>query len=235
LLPDEVNALKRIVILVAIAGLYASNSPAGDLFPLTEGVQWTYREIYPTEVDTLSFYFEGTAEVNGLLTHVRRLAHRPWLALGVDYWSRDSEGRVYKHGWQSGSTTSTFDPPVLMIDAPLWVGKKWSINTMTSLFGPASAECEVTAIGSVIVPVGTFVCTTIKWTDTTPSTELEVRRSILYPQVAVPGPSLTDYAEGVGRIREDLGVPGRIDELISYGSRVDVEVTTWSAVRHMYK
>jgi len=219
-----------------VAGLCASLSFAADLYPFTEGVQWVYQEIYPTDVETLMTYFDGTTDFNGVTAHVQRCAHSPWLALADEYWTRDAEGRVYKLGWTSGQQTCTFDPPVLFIDADLSVGKKWNISTITSLFGLFTAECEVTAIGQITVPAGTFTCTTIEWTFPTPASAGKVGQGALSPPGITSSSDYDRYADGVGLVRADLAVPvgERFNQLVLLGPRVGVTAVTWSAVRRLY-
>jgi hypothetical protein len=69
----------------------------------------------------------------------------------------NAEGDVYFHAVDFGDGVWwPLDPPYLLIDAPLFVGKVWTVDTYNEILGQGSVICTVVSEGWVTAPAGTF-------------------------------------------------------------------------------
>jgi hypothetical protein len=195
--------------IAAAALAVCVTSARGDYFPIVDGHEWQYEEEdWSPGTEHYAMVFDGTAVVNGELTH--RLRQVGGLYDGYEtYWSRDASGDVYWH-------SPDFDAPVLYLDMPLFVGKVWS-TTVQASWGAHARRFRVEGQGSVSVPAGTFECFHIAlWSD-----------DIYF--------ATESYAENIGLVQKGEHDPYRLARLASLPGPVAVESTTWSGVRQMYR
>lgn len=233
----------RIVgILICACWLALAGEAAGaDYFPLAEGVvyEYEYSISQPSGwylTGTYATYFSGTADIGGTIT---RVLHR---AGGVDdgvriFWSETAEGDKLGHGGSIQGTLVTYSPPILMIDAPLYVGKTWEVDSQDSDGLATHFHFEVTAQGEVAVPAGTFeaftIRETVEWPEGGRTGRLYSRfrwtsdQSDIAKQVAH-----YSYADGIGLILYRFG--GRIDRLLSLRT-ISVQPATWTGIRLLYR
>jgi hypothetical protein len=207
-----------------------------DHFPLVEGAVYEYEYSIPQESGTYIAYFAGTAEVGGAVTRVRHIVGASPYEL-QHFWSETAEGDKLFHGAHTLGIGSLrhFSPPILMIDEPLFVGKTWVVESVSSDGFAARVHFEVTAQGAVTVPAGTFQAFTVEDTWEFPENPpAEIAQACIRTTRGAAGTNTgrVSYADGVGEVQEVFG--SRTERLLSF-STVAVQASTWSGIRMLYR
>jgi hypothetical protein len=218
--------------------LFTAAAPvaATDLFPLTEGVLRTYESVSQAGTVTYTTTFSGTAIVRGVETQVLHHAGGPDDG-SEQFWSASPAGDKYLHGWYRSDCQcgAEYDPPVLWMDEPLVLDKAWDVTTEVVGFGTVILHFEVTAVGSVTVPAGTFDGYTIDWYSEEPpvwkSVGLQSDGRRAPGGVAGPVSSET-YADAAGLVRY---VRGTTQDTLQRFETVGVEAATWTGIRQLYR
>lgn len=165
--------------------------------PLSAGNTWSYvTDLGREEVRLVS----GTTEVFGrevwVIEHPISYAN-----LGLEnYWTSDDDGNVLLHGfWRAGGVWGrAYDPPVVLVDAPLFLGKTWSatfdIHDLSDLsyLATYTIHFSVVAAGVLAVPAGDF--------DGYGIVQVEPERSVRQD----PGYALSGRRMGAGRQDEEI-------------------------------
>ncbi len=158
----------------------------------------------------------------------------------VNYWTLDPDGDVLLWGFFRDGWGYVYEPPIVMVDAPLAVGKSWSTNVDiislpdTSYVTTADLQYFAAEAQDVIVPAGIFASFGIGSPDPGAKSLLGGRYTLWGTLVTdKANEELTWYSAGVGVVQE------RISSLLmleTYTDRpVSVEMTTWGGVKALYR
>ena len=153
----------RNLALASIAFFFGPvcEAAAQDYHPLTVGSQWEY---FSTVDGTDMMSITGEEEVLGTLTRVRREIAE---AETIDtFLTQDAAGNLFCHGSRNLTLhlEFAFVPPLRMVDAPLSLGKTWTITQVMRYHfdgtpfteEPFDLVFRVYTEGNVSVPAGDF-------------------------------------------------------------------------------
>ena len=217
----------------------ASGAAGTDYFPLTEGVIYEFEYNTPQLGGTYIKYFSGTAEIGGETTHVLHIVGSDSPFGRLHFWSETVERDKLFHGAHTIGlgTPLLFSPPILMIDAPLFIGKTWVVDSRDSDSLAVRFHFEVTAFGEVTVPAGTFQAFTIRSTLEFPEGNdaskflARIRGVPSFAGTAQQGFRIS-YADGIGQVLEVFG--SSIERLLSIRT-IAIESVTWTRIRMLYR
>lgn len=230
--------MRIVVLAISMLSLSMASGAGGtDYFPLAEGVVREYEYEISQGSGTYITYFSGTADVGGMTTHVLHYAGGIHTGL-LHFWSETPEGDKFFHGSDAGFGGYYFSPPIPMLDEPLYVGKTWVVDSRASDSLAVRVHFEVTAFGEVTVPAGTFQVFTVQDTWEFPEgtragnlfASVHMELGLLGASQQTVGKSY--YADGVGQVQEVFG--SRTERLRAIRT-VEVEQTTWSRIRLLYR
>lgn len=211
-------------------------------FPLPTGWVWSYTSpaggFQTTEI-------LGTIEVIGHTCAVRDV--HVDVPQGTDdlvnYWSSDGDD-VFLHGFtRDDGLQAAFDPPVLYIDPPLFVGKTWRTtfqryNDLNGQFpngDPVTVAFGVLDFAEITVPAGTFQAYKIGAV-VPPGSAIPTGHDLLGRREddLASGESTHDWVTaGVGPVRS-VGSFLETFELVSYGGPVSVTEESWAAIKQRW-
>jgi len=160
----------------------------------------------------------------------------------INYWTSEDDGGVLLWGFWRQTWGILYDPPIITVDAPLYVGKTWTSTVdlyalpdttfyMTMEFTFTAHEDPV-----LTVPAGEFATFGIGSPDPGPGA-----KTFLDGRYTLSGEAKTDqryqvdrwYSLGVGVVQEYLG---SIYQLRTYTDHpVAVESSSWGAVKALYR
>ena len=230
-----------IMLLVFAATMPAAATEASYL-PLEYGNRWAYSsDLVGPDIKEV---VPGPSPVFGDAYTIRYLVsdHSPGLE---NYWSTNEAGDVYLHGFRRLNPRRAFfyDPPLKVVDAPLYPGKTWvsAVDLSTTPGGDSLGRyvvrytvtnSEVHVIeGVTVVAFGVLETAESEGVAGLGSEWLTDGRPNETGKAEVVVPHW--WAQGVGEIQyRSLG----IFHLVSYSlSRVDNEQSSWSELKRLYR
>ena len=232
--------LTFVVLTALLVAMPATTRGEPVYFPLDQGMFWSY-EAGTGEMETMTI--TGTRELLGSPTTVRYYTESTSNDSLENYWTTEPDGDVLLWGFyrtEDGGWGWGYDPPIRMLDAPLFVGKTWSCTTDVYSMPSGSPrtswafEFTVTWEGVVSVPAGVFPSFAIGYEDTLDYDEPFHSRDGYLPdgRAAVSRPDPREwYSDGVGLTQYDYGA---LYELVRYGM-TPVEAGSWSRVKALYR
>jgi hypothetical protein len=156
-----------------------------------------------------------------------------------NYWSTNLDGDVLLHGAFSPMVGQAYDPPMVILDPPLWVGKTWSQTVdLHSLpggeyVGEIEFTMQVTDETDLTVPAGTFHCFGITLTSPTSPSGGDPLPA-LFEGVRASGstgsPADVYFAEGVGMVRY-----GQSDNYYELLGTTEIERDTWGGIKSLFR
>lgn len=199
-----------------------------DYFPIKEGIVWRYDAHDDIQFWEESRHFLGTIELNGTTAHILHYEGGPYDGL-QEYWSEDAEGDIRYHGFSHLPWLSiVFTPPILWYDFPLFVGKTWQTSP-----SQIDLRFEVVEQRSITVPAGTFECFTIERYEA-PEKASSLATDVLGRRSRPPGRAgWEDVAPAVGLVQSLTS--WEQFRLRAIDTVTAVQLTTWSAVRRLYR
>ncbi len=230
------RTLARMLTLVLLltAGLASAQV---DYLPLATGNTWNYitdAGLYETRVIT------GQTTVFDQDAWVMEYPGSPWNDVLDQYWSVADNGDVLFHGYWREDWGRVYDPPLLVVDAPLELGQAWS-TTVDSYALPDleylstfTIFYEVSEAGTYDVPAGSFEAFGVGTVEP-PVVEKDGRRYSVYGELMVPGYRTTSdwWSLGVGLVQY---VHVEFLQLESYQiGTVAVQDHTWSGVKSLFE
>jgi hypothetical protein len=228
--------MKSLVVLVLLL-ICAAPAAAEDYLPLETGNFWSY----VTQ--------NGDHEMRVVAGQVPILQGTPYAIEYlispndqglVNYWSLGPDGDVLLWGFFRDGWGYVYQPPVVLVDAPLVVGKNWS-TTLDVISLPdttyiTTAEFQYVAAEAqdVTVPAGTFSSFGIDSPDPDTKSLLDGRYTLWGTKVNdKANAELTWYSLGVGIVQE------KFSDLLMLETYTDqpvaTEVTTWGGVKALYR
>jgi len=219
----------KVSLMGGFVVLLTSNILLGkipDYLPLNPGAYWNYQN---SSGNLLEMAVSGQRQICGLDATILASSWQIESQEGEDqhFWSKDNEGNVYYHGWESLAPQPeivVFNPPWTYLDLPLYIGKTWDISgTMYSDFfcSPPgeffSYSAMVIDFQEVTVPAGTF-----------PAVKVEI--SFGGGRVETRW-----FSDGVGWVHHDpegIFVPW---ELYEWNAGTASEALTWGRVKSLYR
>jgi hypothetical protein len=205
--------------------------------PLGLGTTWSY-ETPARDAETMTV--TGTIDLLSSTVTVIEYSESTANDSLENYWTTESDGDVLLWGFfraESGGWGYAYDPPVRVVDAPLYVGKTWTIESQVlSLPGGAptgtlSGELTVSWEGELTVPAGDFECFAIESVDTLPPPRLPVDVRIDGRETGSSFYPTEWFSDGVGRVQYDSDT---LYELVSYLAS-PVERTSWSTIKTLFR
>jgi len=246
------RGLTKILLGVLVAVLAAGVAGADSYYPLDVGSTWHYANANGQAEDasiTGSFELLGVSTV---VRHVEIYNTRIPPQVVENFWTLTSDGDLLLHG--AHNITDTLElaywPPVVMIDAPLWLGKSWVTEEIhvyrfdgsPGPFSPFDYPLAVHFEGEVAVPAGSFQCFGVGFDLSTPVLRLDCGRAYdIYGRRLSAGAACRSgdatewYAEGVGLVQNSyLTDPGELMKLVSWEPTA-VEATSWGRVKALFR
>jgi len=205
-----------------------------EYLPLQDGNNWQYA----TEAgDTWITTVDGTLEVlgNPAFRLVQVLAGADAQSL-ENWWSIDGEGNVFLHGFDNAGFVREYEPPVLFVDAPLFLGKTWASSTQAGS-DLIDLEFTVETDGLVDLPVGSLPAFGISYLQPlevpkTPGYSLAGHR--LPAGKRDPADATDWYSDGVGPVQLRFG--GNVYQLTAYSiGTVATQASSFGAVKALYR
>jgi hypothetical protein len=211
------GGLSLPALLVSAAG---RDDLEPDYLPLVIGNEWVYAiESGGTEVQKVDRELLVRGRPAFAITH-RIDGGAPSLE---DYWSTEGGDVLYHGFYRHGDFGLLYDPPLLVVDAPLSIGATWSTESDLFLlpdstyFSTETIDFTVLAEEMITVPAGNFLTYDIEQT-IPPQEARRVDRTFIRRWVAAD----------VGMVRfDDLG----LHELESYQVVLAVTPTSWGAIK----
>jgi hypothetical protein len=230
---------RRLIPLLALALLaLAPASRAQTWLPLDDGFFWAYAGSFAAETRTV----EGTVVVLG--EPAKSILYSPSSSNeGLrNFWSTAADGDVLLHGFLNPAFGGWgYDPPIVMLDAPLFVGKTWQQTSdgrdlvTGDLLFTLEIAFQVFEEGVLAVPAGSF--------DTFGIGQIAPRRFVdgTGAVFGLDGERITDvrggtasqyYSQNVGLVRD---IADDTYDLLAYGSPTAVESRSWAGVKDLYR
>ena len=225
------------MILCTLIILLAGPAYAEDYLPLETGNFWSYVSD------------EGLYDMRVVLDPVPLLDGNPYpieyiISTNnqglVNYWTSEPDGGVLLWGFWRETWGIAYDPPIRMVDAPLFVGKAWN-NTVESYSLPDLVpymtfdfNYTVSEDPVLTVPAGEFPTFGIGEPDPEGKRLLDGRFTLC-------GELITDktvvvdnwWSLGVGIVQENLGGLMKLETYTDHP--VAVEVSSWGEVKALYR
>lgn len=227
---------RRIACAVLFLAALADCAQADQYLPLWVGSWWEYLGSYMGEHEVQRV--ERTEIMSGQEVHCivfRESTHNEGL---TQYWTAPSDGTVNLWAWVlSDGYGISYDPPIKMIEAPLWLGKIWrqscavyNLPGMT-LIGVFDFDCEVYEEFELAVPAGEFHVYGVGFTE-------RVTRS--YASRDVAGQWIDDgkhseahswWADQVGRVQYTTS---DMYQLVAIQEPTPANQTSWGRVKALH-
>jgi hypothetical protein len=223
-------------MLGVVAGLLGA-PPAGaqDYFPLQEGYLWRYEGIAGAGETNV---VQGTVTLFGEEASVIDYQESTVNTGLENYWTTEADGDVKLWGFfrEVENIGRAYDPPILVLDAPLSVGASWStevdIYSYPDLVYLATGvvSFEVLEEGVVVVPAGAFFAYGIVNTFAASAHGGFSLSGEKAPGTRGSAPRW--YSASVGLVQYDSD---QLYQLEYSNLPVSIEATTWSRVKTPYR
>ncbi|MFN0149610.1 MAG: hypothetical protein ACKVU1_02735 [bacterium] len=222
--------LATLLALFAAAPAYST-----EYLPLATGNQWSYASIEgSSEVQTVV----GTAPVWGVSTSVIDHTESTFNEGLENYWTTGSDGDVFL--WGFNRTLDGFgwlyDPPILYVDAPLFVGKTWSSEVDvyelpdTTYFATFNLLFTVHEDVLLSVPAGAFQSYGIGY-DAGGGASMSILGT-LGRALRGTGPSVW-FSDGTGEVQYSSA--SELFRLVSVNVPNSTSATSWGAIKGLYR
>jgi hypothetical protein len=219
-------------VLTLIVVLTPSACLSQEYLPLSFGSSWHYEGVQGAQERQTVV---GTVDVWGMSTRVIQFTestHNPGLK---NYWTTEPDRDVLLWGFNRKGFGWLYNPPIRVLDAPLFIGKTWSTTVQifsvpdTVLVGTFPFAFTVYEEGVISVPAGSFSAFGIGST-----TPLPARYSISGEVARAEPQGSADvwYSEGVGRVRY---IADQRYDLESYGQPTPVLSATWGSIKRQFR
>jgi len=233
----RLSACQWLACLLCLA--LPAAAAAQDYLPLGPGSYWHYAG---DAGDAFTRTVTGTLEMAGETVSVVFSDYGPDDGL-EQYWTSRAGGDVLFWGFYVSLEDwgILYVPPLLVVDAPLAVGQRWSVVAESfeipgnQSAGPLVGERVVLSAGLETVPAGEFFAYALAWDF--PLGELRapsLRGRDLYGHRLTPGRELSPpeyWALGVGIIREETT---QIWRLTDFDGPTPTAAASWSALKALY-
>ncbi len=234
-------------MLIFLLAAGAGTPVAEQYLPLTVGWEWFY-ESDMGETDHMSML--GERVVLGVLTTVRREEYSTQSV--ENFWSVGEDGDLYLHAAVNYTFQIEFAyaPPILVLDAPLEIGKSWSTENIqvldlsgNPLGMSVSYHGQVVGHGPIEVPAGCYSAWSVLG-ETLPGQVIGGSLAVLANGRAFQGNGkeatceavVTWYVDGVGVVR--FRVQGTQDgtfDLQWWNPAVPVRSGSWGEIKGLFR
>jgi hypothetical protein len=225
------------IILCTLTIFFAGSAAADDFLPLEEGNFWNYvSEGGTTEMQVVGeqvplfqgnpfpIFYSGNAGNEGL----------------VNFWTSEADGGVLLWGFERPWLGLLYQPPIRVVDAPLYVGKTWTetfdIYALPDTIFTQTAEItfRVAEDPELTLPAGVFPTFGIE--DVGPGLEV-----LLAGRYTLTGKIKTNasravsewYSLGVGVVQMDYSELFQLETWTDHP--VTSEGSTWGGVKALYR
>ena len=233
------NRHRRLLPLFALALLApAPASHAQTWLPLDDGFFWSYAGSFAAETRTV----EGAVVVLG--EPAKSILFSPSSSNeGLrNFWSTAADGDVLLHGFVNPAIGGWgYDPPIVMLDAPLFVGKTWQQTThgrdlvTGDLLFTFDIAFQVVEEVVLAVPAGSFDAFGIGQIaprEFTNAAGAAFGLDGVRITEARRGTASEYYSQNVGIVRD---LADDTYDLLAYGSPTAVESLSWAGVKDLYR
>lgn len=230
------SAMKSAMLLLVL--LVAIPASAQDYLPLEEGYFWSYT-ISNSAFDELRVVGEPINLLGEMVYPIGHPGFDPFQNL-VNYWSIGPDGDLLLHGWSRGTFGYFYQPPVVLLDSPLEVGKTWSSTvdfytcTDTTYVETHDLSYMVHDRADITVPAGTFDCFGVGDLEDPTRGLLGGRYSISGEEIgSKTGPVASWWAQNVGVVEEYLSDVYQLQDYTDH--EVPAESSTWGGVKALFR
>jgi hypothetical protein len=219
----------------ALLALCAAPVYSTEYLPLALGNRWSYETVEgSTDVQTVV----GTTSIWGTSTYVIDYTESTFNEGLENYWTSGADGDVILWGFYRsiGEFGVLYDPPVLGVDAPLFVGKTWTVQTNiyelpdTTFLAPSTLVFTVYEDTALALPAGVFQAFGIGYVwDSPMSTSLTGTLSR-----TLRGAEASDwYSDGTGLVQYSSG--SQLFQLTGLDVPTSASNTSWGAIKGLFK
>ncbi len=236
------RALPAILFSVCLAVLctmgLVSGAIAQNYLPLTIGNIWHYESLAGYSEDRV---VTGTNTIRGTTTYVIDYQNSTSNTGLENYWTTGSEGDVLLWGWwlEFDGFGILWDPAILYLDAPLFLGKTWNVTTTgyelpdTTFFASFDITFQVVGEGMISVPAGDFFSFAITYTVSAAAPGGDARALYGARIAAAFSGGPTDwYSDGIGQVQYDTD---DLYQLVSFNVPTATQPTTWGGIKGLYR
>jgi hypothetical protein len=225
-LPRRAIALGMFLTVSATGFVHSA-----EYLPLIQGMRWRYESAEGLrETQTV----DGTATIWGTQTAIIRYTESSSNEGLENYWTNTPDGDVFIWGFSLGPDFgAVYDPPILFVDAPLFVGKTWAVTADVYSLPDTSYRFTYVLTFSVdeaepiSVPAGEFFSFGISYTQNPPGS--------IDGRAVVPsrgGGPRDWFGEGVGRVQY---YSDGLYQLVDFGEPTSAQSTSWGAIKGLYR
>lgn len=221
-----------ILLLAASVG----RAQADQYLPLCVGNWWEYLGSYLGEHEIQRV--ERTEIVSGQEVYCivyRESTHNEGL---TQYWTAPSDGTVNLWGWVlSDGYGILYDPPIKMIEAPLWLGKIWEQSCAVynlpgmTLIGVFDFDCKVYEEFDLAVPAGGFHVYGVGFTE-------GLTRPYASRDIAGQWIGVGKHSEAYSWWSDQVGIvqysTSDMYQLVGFPGPTPVSQTSWGHVKALY-
>lgn len=231
----------KTILLVLLSFLLVLPASAQDYMPLSPGNFWSYTG--DNGWGDVRIVGEMVPLSGSMVYPIGHPDLDPFLNL-VNYWSTGPDGDLLLWGWSRGTFGYLYQPPIVVADSPLAVGKEWT--TTVDLYAVTdSSYVETREFPYVVydhadieVPAGIFDCWGVGYGPSTTKVLFDGRYNIMGEDVgseiyAGAGDVERWYAEDVGIVEEYVWTVLKLETYTSHP--VAIEAATWDGVKALFR
>jgi len=229
---------KGFAVIVAVAVTIPAVALGDPVYlPLSDGCTWSYAG--PSgETETMTVV--GAGQVMGATVQIIDYGPSTHNDPLQNYWTSGVDGDIFLWGFfrdEDRGWGLAYQPPLLLVDGPLFVGKTWACTTLVYSLpdevpaGPAIYEFTVTWEGMLSVPAGEFPSIAIGFAD--PLDPPALRSGFGLDGRATDSRVDPDrwYSDGVGEVQYDAET---LYQLVSFGI-TPVQGQSWTRIKQLYR
>lgn len=158
----------------------------------------------------------------------------------VNYWSTGPDGDLLLWGWSRGTFGYLYQPPIVVVDSPLSLGKEWSTTaglyavTDSSYVQTGEFPFIVCDHADINVPAGAFDSWGVGYGPPPAKTLFDGRYNVMGEEIgAKTGEVERWYAEDVGVVEEYLTEVYQLETFT--GHPVATETSTWGGIKALFR
>ena len=227
--------MKSIFILLLALPL-ALPAAAQDYHPLAPGNFWSY--LLDDGMHELRVVGELVPVFGNMVYPIGHPYLDPFKGL-VNYWSTEPDGDLLLWGWSRGTFGFLYQPPIVVVDSPLVVGKSWSTTvdlyavTDSSFVETREFPYVVYDHANITVPAGIFDSWGVGYGPSSSKALFDGRYNLMGEAIGSRSGNVERwYAEGVGVVEEYLSDVYWLETFTDHP--VASEATTWGSVKALF-
>lgn len=226
----------KSILIIFLSLLLPLPAAAQDYHPLVPGYFWSY--LRDDGMHEMMIVGDMVPVFGNMVYPIGHPGLDPFQNL-VNYWSTGPDGDLLLWGWSRGTFGYLYQPPIVVLDSPLVMGKSWSTTvdlyavTDSSYVETREFPYAVYDHANITVPAGSFDSWGVGYGPSSSKTMYDGRYNLMGEAVGLKSEGVERwYAEGVGVVEEYLFQVYRLETYFDHP--VASEATTWGSVKALY-